>query len=318
MKSEVVEVDSWKYVKKSFLNGRIAHAYLLDGSPSKEGFDFSVRMLQLLACEDSDKPCNKCGICKSIRTQKHVDILWLEPSSKSRQIVVADVESLINRMHKTSFSGGWKAGVILHADRMQPAAENKLLKILEEPPSKSILLLVSENSSGLLPTIKSRCQRVQCGRSEKSFDIDINSLLSIFPPKTSMDAVVVTNEIVDLLSAAADSHSDHLLVDLDRDDESISKEVLEARLAAYRKQDQHMIVDQMLYWLRDILAVQIEMKPSSLFYNTYYERLEQLAVRYQRDEILCMIQHIEQLSQRMNTTLPERQVLENTFREMIV
>jgi DNA polymerase III gamma/tau subunit len=79
-----------------------------------------------------------------------------------------------------------------------------------------------------------------------------------------------------------------------------------------------MIVDQMLYWLRDILAVQIEMEPSSLFYNTYYERLEQLAVRYQRDEILCMIQHIEQLSQRMNTTLPERQVLENTFREMIV
>ena len=317
MESEAVHIDSWKYVKNSFSNGHIAHAYLLNGSPSKEGFDFSVRMLQLLSCEATDKPCNRCSICKSIRSQKHIDVFWLEPSSKSRQIVVADVEGLINRMHKTSFSGGWKAAVILHADRMQPAAENKLLKILEEPPSKSILILVSENSSGLLPTIKSRCQRVQCGSSEKSFDIDIGSLLSRFPPNTSMDAILVTNEITDVLSTAAESHSDNLFLDPNADDESISREVLEARLAAYRKQDQHMIIDQMLYWLRDILAVQIGMEPSSLFFNTYHERLKELGARYQRDEVLLMIQHIEQLSQRMNTTLPERQVLEDTFREMI-
>ena len=77
-------------------------------------------MLQLLFCGVAEKTNNTCSCCQSIRSQKHVDILWLEPSSKSRQIVVADVENLINRMNKTSFSGGWKAAVILHADRLQP------------------------------------------------------------------------------------------------------------------------------------------------------------------------------------------------------
>ncbi|HBO88128.1 MAG TPA: hypothetical protein DD620_05215, partial [Verrucomicrobia bacterium] len=107
-------------------------------------------------------------------------------------------------------------------------------------------------------------------------------------------------------------------LDQSKDDDSISKEVLDARLAAYRKQDQHMIVEQLLYWLRDIVAVQMELAPSSLFFPTYYERLAELGARYHLDELLFMLQGIEQLSRRMSTTLPERQVLEDAFREMIV
>lgn len=318
MVADALHIDSWKNVKHSFSNGHIAHAYLLEGSPSKEGFDFSVRMLQLLFCGVVEESNHPCSCCQSIRSQKHVDILWLEPSSKSRQIVVADVENLINRMNKTSFSGGWKAAVILHADRLQPMAEHKLLKILEEPPKRSILILVSENVSGLLPTIKSRCQRVKCGGSNKSFDIDIDTLFSIFPPQTGIEAIVVTNQITEFLSAAAECHSDQLTLDQSIDNESISKEVLDARLAAYRKQDQHMIVEQLLYWLRDIVAVKMKMAPSSLFFPAYYERLAELGARYHRDELLLMVKIIEQLSRRMITTLPEREVLEDAFREMIV
>ena len=318
MEADALHIDSWKNVKNSFSNGHIAHAYLLEGSPSKEGFDFSVRMLQLLFCDAVEKPDNTCSCCQSIRSQKHVDTLWLEPSSKSRQIVVADVESLINRMQKTSFSGGWKAAIILYADRLQPMAQHKLLKILEEPPARSILILVSENVGGLLPTIKSRCQRIKCGGSKKSFDINIESLFSIFPPQSGMEAIIATNQITEFLSAAAECHSDKLTLDQSQDDDSLSKEVLEARLTAYRKQDQHMIVEQLLYWVRDILAVQMEMAPSSLLFPSYYERLAELGARYHQDELLLMLQGIEQLSHRMSTALPERQVLEDAFREMIV
>ncbi|MFL2876542.1 MAG: ATP-binding protein [Pontiellaceae bacterium] len=318
MEADALHIDSWKNVKNSFSNGHIAHAYLLEGSPSKEGFDFSVGMLQLLFCDAGEKPNNTCSCCQSIRSQKHIDTLWLEPSSKSRQIVVADVESLINRMQKTSFSGGWKAAVILYADRLQPMAQHKLLKILEEPPARSILILVSENVGGLLPTIKSRCQRIKCGGSKKSFDINIESLFSIFPPQSGMEAIIATNQITEFLSAAAECHSDKLTLDQSQDDDSLSKEVLEARLAAYRKQDQYMIVEQLLYWVRDILAVQMEMAPSSLLFPSYYERLAELGARYHQDELLLMLQGIEHLSHRMSTALPERQVLEDAFREMIV
>ena len=55
MEADAPHIDSWKDVKNSFSNGHIAHAYLLEGNPSKEGFDFSVQMLQLLFCRVAEK-----------------------------------------------------------------------------------------------------------------------------------------------------------------------------------------------------------------------------------------------------------------------
>ena len=198
MTKKYIDLDVWKSVKESFKKGHISHSYIIEGDPSDIALDFTFGILELLFCkieENYDESCSNL-----IRQKKNVDILWLEPTSKSRQIVVEDIDRLINQMHKTSFYGGWKAGVIINADRLQIAAEQKLLKILEEPPPKSILLLITENGSALLKTIRSRCQTLHCNKSIDLNDSNIYSFITTLPPKTGIEAVKASNSVLNFLS----------------------------------------------------------------------------------------------------------------------
>ena len=91
----------------------------------------------------------------------HPDIHWLFPEKKSRIVSVEAVhEKFIDPMSQTSFSGGWRVGVLVGADRLNPAGANAFLKTLEEPPARTLFLLLTDAPEQLLPTIISRCQRI--------------------------------------------------------------------------------------------------------------------------------------------------------------
>ena len=84
----------------------------------------------------------------------------LRPRSKSRRIMVDDVRELEKGLYVVSGPDSWKVGVIVDADRMMPQAENAFLKTLEEPPPRTLLMLLTENTGGLLTTVISRCVRL--------------------------------------------------------------------------------------------------------------------------------------------------------------
>ena len=95
----------------------------------------------------------------------HPDIAFLEPEGKSRTIKVGDMKSrIVEPMSTTAYSGGWKAGVIVSADRMQTAAANAFLKSLEEPTPRTVYFLTTDRPDAILPTIVSRCQLVSLDR----------------------------------------------------------------------------------------------------------------------------------------------------------
>ena len=88
-------------------------------------------------------------------------MLWIEPESKSRRILIAQVRDIQHRIYKTAFAGGWKACVLVGADRMGMEAANAFLKTLEEPPSTVTIVLLTNDYDAVLPTIASRCQVVR-------------------------------------------------------------------------------------------------------------------------------------------------------------
>ena len=91
----------------------------------------------------------------------HPDIHWLFPEMKSRIVSVESVHSkFIDPMEQTAYSGGWKVGVLVGADRLNAAGANAFLKTLEEPPERTLFLLLTDTPEQLLPTIVSRCQRI--------------------------------------------------------------------------------------------------------------------------------------------------------------
>lgn len=139
--------------------GRAAHGYLVTGDISGSCADLVDRILRKLFPGEQELAVSG----------EHPDVVRLEPQGKSRTIKVERTkdddgpgmrDGLIAPMAATSFSGGWKVGIVAGADRMQPAAANAFLKSLEEPGPNTLYLLLTDQPDLVLPTIVSRTQRV--------------------------------------------------------------------------------------------------------------------------------------------------------------
>jgi DNA polymerase III subunit delta' len=106
--------------------------------------------------------CGECTACKRIARGVHPDIILIEPGDTGT-IKIEQVRDVIDRAGYRPFEGRRRVVVIDEADAMVPAAQNALLKTLEEPPSASIFILVSSMADALLPTVRSRCPRLRFG-----------------------------------------------------------------------------------------------------------------------------------------------------------
>ena len=104
--------------------------------------------------------CGTCASCTRIARGVHADVIVIEPGDGG-SIKIDRVREVIERAGYRPFEGRWRVVVFDEADSLVPAAQNALLKTLEEPPSASIFLLVTSRPDTLLPTVRSRCPRLQ-------------------------------------------------------------------------------------------------------------------------------------------------------------
>ncbi len=155
---------------RSLERNRVAHAYLFTGESMPELEKLARDLIMALNCTSSQKRpagalggCGHCLSCRKIEQSNHSDILWVRPESKSRIITIEQVREVIHAVNLKPTEAAWKAAVLVGADRMRPDASNAFLKTLEEPPSRSLLLLLSTEPQRLLETTRSRCLRLAVG-----------------------------------------------------------------------------------------------------------------------------------------------------------
>lgn len=104
--------------------------------------------------------CDTCPSCSKIANGNHPDIYSINPEGDAGQITVSAIRQLEESLSYKPFEGNFKIAIIDNADRLNPSAANAFLQTLEEPSPQSILILVSSRPDMLLPTIRSRCQRI--------------------------------------------------------------------------------------------------------------------------------------------------------------
>jgi DNA polymerase-3 subunit delta' len=104
-------------------------------------------------------PCGICRSCKKISAGNHPDIVQVEPTGPF--IIISQIRTLCNTLAMKPYEAMTRVAIIRDAQLMNPAASNALLKILEEPPQKTILILIATRTQDLLPTIVSRCQQIR-------------------------------------------------------------------------------------------------------------------------------------------------------------
>ena len=123
----------------------------------------AVNCLQPQSTSDLERDaCGACAACRRIQRGVHPDVILIEPGDTG-SIRIEQVRDVIDRAGYRPFEGRRRAVIIDEADALVPAAQNALLKTLEEPPSASVFVLVSSIPDALLPTVRSRCPRLRFG-----------------------------------------------------------------------------------------------------------------------------------------------------------
>jgi DNA polymerase III subunit delta' len=142
--------------------GRLPHALLLHEAPGAGGDWLAQWTARLVLCQSRNgAPCGACPGCHRVLTAQHPDLLVLQPIEDSRQIRIEQVRELSDELSLTAHQGSYKVAIITPADTLNRFAANALLKTLEEPPPRTLLMLVVTQPSRLPATILSRCQRIR-------------------------------------------------------------------------------------------------------------------------------------------------------------
>jgi DNA polymerase III delta' subunit len=318
--------EAWTGIRNGVESGRLAHAYVIIGSPRGNARDFAESMLKLLYCEAVEKPCNICTSCRQVEAHKHVDTLWIEPQSKARQIKAEQIRDLIRQMTQTSFEGGWKVGVLVSAECMNASSANILLKTLEEPPPKTLLLLITDSPQSLLPTIISRCQRIVLDETPSdtgnaTWHASLMDLLRELPPSGGLDASRKAGCMKAIFDAVKSEISDAVLKDFDHDEETIDetkmKAILEARTYAKLKEVQADVFRVMLDWHRDVLMLVSQVDRRYLVHSADAEILSAQAEKHTVPSALAATRVMEEMAARLERNIPGAHIFDEAFRKLI-
>ena len=178
---------------------RLHHAWLLAGPKGVGKASFAAAAARRVLADAAGPPFELPGlasppdhpIVKLIDAGSHPDMRWLErienpkaktPGTLYRNIIIDQIRQLGEFMSLTAALSPWRVVVIDTVDDLEPSGANALLKILEEPPPNSIFLLVSHAPGRLLPTIRSRCRRLDF---QTLSDDAMTSILEAHAPQTS-------------------------------------------------------------------------------------------------------------------------------------
>jgi DNA polymerase-3 subunit delta' len=305
---------AFEMIRFAFRNNRSAHAYLLAGAPRGGAGDVAMRVLQMLFCQAKDGPCGTCLRCRQIRERTWADVFWLQPEKKSRIISVDSMrEQLLAKLTLTSFVGGWKAGVIVDADRMQASSANTLLKTLEEPPPQTLLLLLTSAPQLLLPTIASRCQRLEIedrNLLEEPWRTQLLDVLRTPFPQAPLPAMAAAAQLVVLLEAMQEQAKDEVM-EAAKEEDALDEDsdVLDARISARYREMRAGVLRAMALWYRDLMVLRAGGAPELVHFKEHLPLLTDRAKRLTISQVLANVQGMDELERQLERSLPEGPLL---------
>jgi DNA polymerase-3 subunit delta' len=290
--------------------GRLGHAYILNGDPGGEGLRMAEEVALLALGHGSSLP--EAQLRHRIQGRLHPDVHWVEPRGKLRQIKVEDVSGALKQIYEKSFEGGWKVVVFLGAERMNPSSGNKLLKSLEEPPDKTLLLLVTGSPERLLSTLRSRCQWLTLPRHSQAEPGWLKPLLGLLangPPRSLRGRLDRAAAFRDFFDLAAKQEVEQ---EQGEDEENLEEDVVNARETAARRRLQRDVLAAVETWYRDVLVCKTAGEGAPLQYPDLVDILKEQADGLPLKSIRKLMENVQTASRELDGNLPIQVVLEGS------
>ncbi len=150
------KTNAYKVFSLDVDNNTASHAYLIVCDDEYYLENYLKAFAKKLICSENE-PCDNCRNCRLIESKQHTDVVFYPLGKK---ILVGDIDDLVKKSTYKPLECDKKVFVLNGVSQMQPQAQNKLLKTLEEPPKNTYLLLGATSAYTVLPTILSRCKRL--------------------------------------------------------------------------------------------------------------------------------------------------------------
>ena len=141
------------YIKEALKSGRLSHSYLISGS---EEISLGKAIAKHVLCKQEHTGCGSCSSCLKLASDNHPDMMFIEPDGAS--IKNAQVEAFQEFIYIRPFESANKIVVFQKAHLMTDRAQNRILKVLEEPPEYAVFIFLTSQMDLMLDTVLSRCQ----------------------------------------------------------------------------------------------------------------------------------------------------------------
>ena len=150
------------YFEKAIRNERLGHSYSFVGPTGVGKKTLAINLAQVVNCQNQNPPCGSCSQCSRIFRGIHPDVrvLGVNREADQRMIGLSAIREVQQESYLEPFEGVFRVYIIDEAEKLSEEAANRFLKLLEEPPSRVIFILLSQDSDLLLPTISSRCHQI--------------------------------------------------------------------------------------------------------------------------------------------------------------
>lgn len=314
--SEDPRETALRFFRSGIERGRLSHAYILLGPEGSDKTGFALELARTLLCGSGCKPGGaQCAVCKQVASGSHPDVQMLAPAATGGRLLIEATREMRRQAYMARFDGRYKIFIVEQADGMTEAAQNQILKVLEEPPPGTLMLLLAANLAGLLATVVSRCAVVRLGGLSDEAVLSKLSGRKEFPREEIEWAARFgrgsVSRALRLLESGAPKFNglaaravssdapdaDMALADVLKEFSSAGENFQERRTLALEA------FDLLAVLLRDALAAKLDIRPAKMYNMSESHNVAAIARLFATDDITDLLSAIADMQRRIGQNL---------------
>jgi DNA polymerase-3 subunit delta' len=286
----------WDALLQRATQERLPHALLFIGADGVGKKQFALAFAHYLLCQSSTagKACGCCRACHLLNAGSHPDIKLVEPEESAQVIKIDQIREIVSFINETALLGGYRVIIIHPASAMNISAANALLKSLEEPTPKALLILICNQSQRLPATISSRCQKIIFPKPTREMALswlkeNVNSDALELCLNLTENAPLKVNELLANETLTLRNNLYQALLQLSQQ----QADPLQLAAEWHDKEIQAVLI-LMLSWLRDLLRFKLTAIEKNIINIDYQAALSKLTGKITAKNLLEYLDHVQQ------------------------
>lgn len=309
-----------QHLQNAIRLGKVSHAYILSGEKGSGKKLLANTFAMALQCEKKGAdPCQECRSCKKAMSRNHPDIIYIT-HEKPNSIGIEDIRTqLIEDVMIKPYCSSYKIYIIDEAEKLTLQAQNALLKTIEEPPAYAVILLLTSNMETFLPTITSRCVKLNLRPVQESMVKDyLMEKMHLPDYQAQMDAAFSQGNI-GKARQMAESDEFNLMTEqalriLKKSNELELYEMVEMiKELSAEKQNIDEYLDLFAMWFRDVLFFKATKEVDGLMFKDQLNHIKERARKSSYEGIEKIIDAIGTAKERLHANVNFDLVMELLF-----